>query len=125
MGCRCRGQCNTKVCPCLLAVRECDPDLCTSCGANLPGRPHIVSGLPCTSSSSSSLPTLASVTSSAQTNNQLPHSHSTNSLTGGSCKNVAIQRGWRKHLLMAPSDVAGYVDSFGHCLRLPFKYHPD
>nr|CAH8875170.1 unnamed protein product [Trichobilharzia regenti] len=82
-GCRCRGQCNTKLCPCFLAIRECDPDLCMSCGAQ---------------------PSFGTFNSVEELFNALKVS---SPVFTGTCRNVAIQRGLRKHLLMAPSDVSG------------------
>lgn len=32
-GCHCRTGCSTNTCPCFIASRECDPDLCGECGS--------------------------------------------------------------------------------------------
>ena len=73
-GCKCKSQCNSKHCPCHLAVRECDPDLCRSCGASEPERKASAAG----------------------------------AAAAAQCLNVSIQRGLRRHLLLAPSEVAGW-----------------
>ncbi|VDL94458.1 unnamed protein product [Schistocephalus solidus] len=103
-GCRCRGQCNTRLCPCMLAVRECDPDLCLSCGAGIPGQPLLLLP-PDPEKKSCSVVTAKPHTGGGNETdtNRLPIA------PGTTCRNVAIQRGWRKHLLLAPSDVAGIL----------------
>jgi histone-lysine N-methyltransferase EZH2 len=70
-GCRCKGVCDTRSCPCVAALRECDPDVCSSCGAA-----DIALGR--------------------------------KSAAACSCRNISLQRGFQKHLVLAPSDVAGW-----------------
>lgn len=111
-GCYCRGLCEKKTCPCFSANRECDADLCKTCGA---GAVVCALCIQCVDGySSTSLSTSVEDFSSKYTR----------------CKNIAIQRGQRKvscgcilcmlsyalsstvlslqHLLVAPSEVAGW-----------------
>ena len=74
-GCKCKSQCNSNHCPCYIAIRECDPDLCTSCGA---------------------CPTTT------------PQPPPTTTTTSSCCVNIAIQRRQKKHLLLSPSEIAGW-----------------
>ncbi|KAL4713115.1 hypothetical protein ACJJTC_004501 [Scirpophaga incertulas] len=101
-GCRCKAQCNTKQCPCYLGVRECDPDLCTACGADVPAPVPRPAQAPA---------------AGAVRRGRLGHISqgflrtrycSDPSLFAAYCRNVCVQRGLHKHLLLAPSDVAGW-----------------
>uniref|UniRef100_A0A915I056 [histone H3]-lysine(27) N-trimethyltransferase n=1 Tax=Romanomermis culicivorax TaxID=13658 RepID=A0A915I056_ROMCU len=87
-GCRCKAHCDTKQCPCFLAVRECDPDLCPSCGA---------------ADFASLNDAVASSSSSEDLAPSTPYSSDK-----PRCNNVNIQRGLKKRLLLAPSQVAGW-----------------
>ncbi|KAM7542933.1 hypothetical protein Aperf_G00000010129 [Anoplocephala perfoliata] len=79
-GCQCRGHCRTNLCPCTVAHRECDPDVCR-CFKEF----------------------------KIKASNSEGTSESENGNGGnGHCHNVSLQRGLRKHLLLAPSDVAGW-----------------
>ncbi|XP_053424880.1 histone-lysine N-methyltransferase EZH1 isoform X5 [Nycticebus coucang] len=89
-GCRCKTQCNTKQCPCYLAVRECDPDLCLTCGASEHWDCKVVSCKNCSIQRGLK----------KQTHQRThPHSHKPYRLRLGSLP---------QHLLLAPSDVAGW-----------------
>lgn len=118
-GCACRSQCNSKHCPCYLAVRECDPDLCTSCGASTMSLNNGAAANGIINGASSN--GVVSNSTNNNTNHNTHHNHHNhhhhnhhhqhhhNGVSGGgACVNVAIQRGLRKHLLLAPSEVAGW-----------------
>uniref|UniRef100_H9CXT4 [histone H3]-lysine(27) N-trimethyltransferase n=1 Tax=Schmidtea mediterranea TaxID=79327 RepID=H9CXT4_SCHMD len=139
IGCKCRGHCNTKQCPCFLANRECDQDLCQCCAPKHINRSYSLKSL--TNLDMNGITTKFSSLSNSGAENShdsfISHSVSTNGLyktqvsndsfqkdlsnsnnnnngtdsnTNNSitCKNMAIQRGQRKHLLMSVSDVAGW-----------------
>lgn len=79
-GCSCApGTCHSSdSCPCVAALRECDPDRCASCGAGEMAVDAAVGGM---------APTARS---------------------GGTCCNVSVQRGLHKHIRMSFSVIHGW-----------------
>uniref|UniRef100_A0A5B9BW22 [histone H3]-lysine(27) N-trimethyltransferase n=1 Tax=Dugesia japonica TaxID=6161 RepID=A0A5B9BW22_DUGJA len=138
IGCKCRGQCNTKQCPCFLANRECDQDLCQCCAPKHINRSYSLKSLTNFESNGVSTKSTSLSNSGAENSHDSFNSHifSTNGVyktqisnesiqrefsnssnncvdstanpNNITCKNMAIQRGQRKHLLMSVSDVAGW-----------------
>lgn len=95
-GCRCKASCNTNQCPCYIAVRECDPDLCQACGARKFCSLFFLCSLNAVQRLFASNQTLSLTSSDNYDLSQI------------TCKNVNVQRGLKKHLLLAPSEVAGW-----------------
>lgn len=92
VGCRCTGHCEARSCPCYADGRECDPDLCTACGASefsfKTTRIRKGEGEDATLKPSSNL---------------IP-----NFMVDCTCKNVALQRRRHKNLKISPSEIAGW-----------------
>lgn len=78
-GCRCKASCTTGACPCAASGRECDPELCLSCGAGV--HPCFIEGM---KRDSESL------------------------MLYRMCGNVALRRGERKRVAIGRSDVQGW-----------------
>lgn len=95
-GCRCKAQCNTKQCPCYLAVRECDPDLCLTCGAADHWDSKNVSCKNCSIQRGAK-----KVTRAALSHRSLKTKHF---IVKPNVWSVPVPQ----HLLLAPSDVAGW-----------------
>lgn len=70
-------------------MRECDPDLCTQCGADLPYNAAMTNGVSCKNVSVQRYVIIKKIYICETTNNK-------------------TFRGLHKHLLLAPSDVAGW-----------------
>lgn len=78
-GCRCKAFCNTGACPCAASGRECDPELCGSCGASI--HPMFIPGMQ---------KDCADMTSYRM------------------CTNVNLRRGERKRVAIGRSEVQGW-----------------
>ena len=106
-GCRCKAQCNTKQCPCYLAVRECDPDLCLTCGAADHWDSKNVSCKNC------SIQRGAKKVSHTHTHAHTHQKQQYNLLFSLYVADLKLRRDALvlvvfQHLLLAPSDVAGW-----------------
>ena len=78
-GCRCKSSCTTNACPCYASGRECDPELCLSCGSGV--HPAVIS------------------TIKKQISNFCSYSM---------CGNVGLRRNERKRVAIGNSDVQGW-----------------
>ncbi|KAK9240494.1 hypothetical protein V1525DRAFT_448022 [Lipomyces kononenkoae] len=83
-GCRCTtGRCRTSACECFKWNRECDPDLCRSCGAD-----HVLD---------------------PKNRGIVDNKHY--------CKNVNLQRGLGKRVIVGPSNVSGWGLFMGESIK--------
>ena len=94
-GCKCKlGDCRTQACPCWVAGRECDPDLC-SCGAP---------SYACTECSACS----AGINPGSADARKAPAAAGAARPTPQRCRNLSIQLGEEQSLVVGLSAVAGW-----------------
>ena len=106
-GCQCRGGCAGPKCPCFAAGRECDPDVCSDCGA---GEFEQVQAPAIGFSAWIDGPTSKKLADVAKMECAEGTPMTSYPVLNGEtrCKNVALQRQRHQHLKISISEVSGW-----------------